>query len=302
MIDVRIIADSLNPQGVRITSFILTYHRFIHCEFLTHRMFSRNAASSRAIPVNKIISNIRECPAVPLYWGKNQKGMQADDELNETDSVLAEQIWLESLESQIKYANRLLDLNVHKQIANRLLEPFCHITSLLTATEFGNFFNLRAHKDAQPEFQELAFQMLDAYTSPEQSPKQLKEGEWHLPFADKYIENGLDTNSLLKITTARAARLSYLTFEGDIAYQKDYELHDGLAKNGHWSPFEHAAQAKNDTKFYANFRGFEQYRKKFERENQVIFNSDVLKAGRKHVSQKNRMEKVDRPVYKSGER
>lgn len=284
MIKVEVVADSLNPVGVRLTTFLLTYHRFIHSELMTHRMFSRNAASSRAIPVSKIISNIRETPAVPVYWGKNEKGMQANDELDEADIILAEQIWLESMESQIKYAEKLLKLNVHKQIANRLLEPYFHITTLVTATDFYNFFNLRAHKDAQPEFQELAFQMLDVYI--ESKPKQLAAGEWHLPFADKYIPEGIPLQNLLKITSARAARTSYMNFNGNIEHDKDYELHDNLVNSGHMSPLEHPAQACNDANYRGNFRGYLQYRKLFPNENKSQFNPNKLKAERKHRGKK----------------
>lgn len=257
-------------------------------------MFSRNSASSRAIPVNKIISNIRAEPAKPIYWGINQKGMQASEELSDADIVKAESIWLASMESQIQFAEQLLALNVHKQIANRLLECYSHMTVILSATDFGNFFNLRAHKDAQPEFQELAHQMLDLYET--HIPKELKAGQWHTPFSDKYVEKGVSLVNLLKITTARCARVSYLNFEGDIAFDKDYKLHDDLVNSGHWSPFEHAAQATGDVEYHGNFKGFKQYRKLFSAENKRLYDIIALRAGRKHYAKKNNMEKVDRPV------
>jgi thymidylate synthase ThyX len=280
MIEARIICDSLNPVGCRLTTFVLKYPRFILAEVNTHSILSRSSVSMRAVPVDKIILSIREEPAMPIYWGKNQKGMRADEELSEIEIFRAESIWLESMESQIKYAKKLLDLGVHKQITNRLLEPYFYVKTLLSGTDFGNFFNLRAHEAAQPEFQELAFQMLDEYEK--SHPKELKEGEWHLPFSSKYIENGLSTEQLLKITTARAARVSYMNFEGNINYEKDYQLHEDLIKNGHMSPANHPAEAKNDDKYYANFRGFKQYRKFIPGENRTEFNPTQLRTARRH--------------------
>jgi thymidylate synthase ThyX len=306
MIKADIVADSQSNCGHRIISYILTYPRFIHAEIMTHRMFSRNAASSRAIPIEKMISKIEQQPAEPFYWGKNQKGMQAAEELSEEERTKALKIWHLSSKRQVKYARLLHKLGVHKQIANRLLEPFAHITTLVTATEWGNFFNLRAHPDAQPEFQELAYQMLDLYVNHE--PVKKYPGEWHLPFADKYIPEGLNTNNLLKITIARAARLSYLTFEGDIDHAKDYELHDRLLSSGHWSPFEHAACCMDEDEILAdwsqgrrlqgNFTGWLPYRKTFHNENQSKFDVEQLlnKRGTHNGKQKSSLEKVDRPI------
>lgn len=279
MIESKIVADSINGCGNRVTSYILTYPRFIHSEVMTHRLFSRNAASSRAIPVKKMIERIQKEPAMPMYWGKNQKGMQAGQDLNEQEKLEAIQIWLDAMKDAVVWAERLLDIGVHKQIANRILEPFAHMTTLVTATEFGNFFNLRAHPDAQPEFQHLAYLMLEDYEN--STPAKLSVGEWHLPFADKYICEGLHTEQLLKIVTARAARVSYLNFEGEIDHQKDYDLHDDLMKNGHWSPFEHAAQALDNSEWYGNFCGWKQYRKFFSKEHQRYFVAEEIRGRRK---------------------
>ncbi len=274
MIKASIVSDSISPIGQRITTFLLTYPRFIHSELMTHRDFSRNAASSRAIPVEKMIDRITQEPATPVFWGKNQRGMQAAEPLTDIDKQLAQDEWNAAMLSAVKHARKMLELGVHKQIANRLVEPFMHITTLVTATQYANFFNLRAHKDAQPEFQELAFQMLELYK--DNKPEAKEAGDWHLPFADKYLTEGLTTAELLKIVTARAARLSYLTFEGDIDHQKDYELHDRLAESGHWSPFEHAAQALRYTERSGNFVGWKPYRKDFVSENRCKLNPDDL--------------------------
>lgn len=277
MIEAKIIADSENVSSEnRVTTFLLRYPRFIHAEFMTHRMFSRNASSSRAIPVSKLIEEARFAPAMPIFWGKNQKGMQSFEELEEPNKSSVIALWNATRLNACHVAEQLNTLNLHKQYLNRILEPYTHITIVCTATEYGNFFNLRAHKDAMPEIQELAFQMLELYTNNE--PKKLQLGEWHLPFCDKYI-NDLSIEQLLKVCVARCARVSYLNFEGDISYAKDEELFDRLKSSGHWSPFEHACKAS--TLDSGNFKGFTQYRKLFEKENKVCFDSKNLLEQRK---------------------
>ena len=257
MITAKIVADSINVsiRDKRITSFVLTYPRFIHAELMTHRMFSRNAASSRAIPISKFIEDVLTDPALPVHWGANQKGMQADNEVDETTKAKAMMIWNEARDSAVEHAKRLNDLGIHKQIANRLMEPFFHITTLVTATEYENFFKLRAHKAAQPEIRELAYKMLDALHH--SLPDKKEEGEWHIPFGDKFTD-GLSLEQKLKVSTARAARVSYKTFEGEINYDKDYSLHDQLLSEGHYSPFEHCAQAESGV--HANFSQWKPYR------------------------------------------
>jgi hypothetical protein len=147
------------------------------------------------------------------------------------------------------------------------------MTTILTATDWGNFFNLRAHRDAQPEFQELAFEMLAAYDKSD--PQWRGDGGWHLPFADKYLDTGVSQENLVKIVTARCARVSYLNFEGDFAFEKDFALHDSLSKSGHWSPFEHAAYV-HPSPPASNFTGWFQYRKMFQNENQKVLDTKRL--------------------------
>jgi thymidylate synthase ThyX len=154
-----------------------------------------------------------------------------------------------------------------------------HITTIVTATEWGNFFNLRAHPDAHPTFQALADAMLSAYTA--SVPVELEPGEWHLPFADKYVPEGLDILLLLKIVTARCARVSYMTFDGDIDHDKDYGLHDDLMQNGHMSPFEHAGRCEATASRSGNFIGYTQYRKLIPNEERVAFDPEALLLQRK---------------------
>jgi thymidylate synthase ThyX len=298
MITAKILLDSINPVGNRITSWILTYPRFFHSEILTHRAFSRNAASSRAIPVKRMIDDIRQNCAMPIFWGKNQAGMQAKEELDDiikrreilvspvgnsldpytltvTDKHAAKHEWLAARDSAIKHAEKMMELGVHKQIANRIIEPFMHMTVIITGTEFENFFALRAHPDAQPEFQDLAYKMLDIYQLSE--PNKLKAGEWHIPFGDKldetrltelYYQTAIPHEELkLRISVARCARVSYLNFEGKDDYNKDIELSETLSSSGHWSPFEHCAMALSTSEYSGNFKGWKQYRKTFNEEN-----------------------------------
>ena len=280
MIEAKIVLDSVNPVGDRLTTFVCTYPRFYHQELLTHRMLSRNSSSSRAIPVQKMIERILQESAEPISWGKNQRGMQANEELDSKTKLEAQTWWLAARDKAVDCAKNLLELGVHKQIANRLLEPFAHMTTIITATDWSNFFNLRAHKDAMPEFQELAFQMLALYR--DSKPVEKKVGEWHIPFGDKYVTEGLSTEQLLKIATARCARVSYLTFDDEIDHEKDYVLHDQLADSGHWSAFEHCAMAQSYPYYrVGNFVGWFQYRKQFLNENRSKLNIEKLFAERR---------------------
>lgn len=264
MIEAKIICDSINPCGNRITSWIVKFPRFILAEFNTHRALSRNSSSSRAIPIEKLMQSVGENPAMPEFWGKNQKGMQAIEEIDQDDMEAVKSHWNEAMVSILDTVRSLNRLNVHKQIVNRLLEPWMHQTVMCTATEWENFFSLRAEKSAQPEFQKLAFLMLDLYNSNE--PRQLNVNEWHIPFGDKYLDN-VTTEEALKICTARAARVSYNNFEGDIDLKKDFDLHDKLLESGHMSPFEHCAQALPTARRSGNFVGWLQYRKTLPNEN-----------------------------------
>jgi thymidylate synthase ThyX len=259
MIKAEIVADSISSSGHRLTTFLLIYPRFIHSELMTHRAFSRNAASSRAIPVDRMIRTIEENPAVPVEWGTTQKGMQAGPPLTGIQAGNAETLWLIGLAAAVRVAKDLLHIGVHKQIANRVLEPWMHMTTLVTATEYANFFKLRAHPDAQPEFQELAYEMLEAYLS--SKPQKMSLGGWHLPFITDEERNDLGIQTAAKVCTARCARTSYAKMDEIKDHSDDIVLHDRLLKSGHFSPFEHPAFSLGGvTPMYGNFRGWMQYR------------------------------------------
>lgn len=280
MIKAEIICDSIAPNNCRLTTFVLEYPRYIHSELLTHRMFSKNSASSRAIPASKLIERVQNYPVVPIYWGKNQKGMQCGAELDEVQQSIAKGIWLEARDNAIKSSQKLAECGIHKSICNRLVEPFFYIKIVLSATDFGNFFNLRVHKDAEPSIIELSKLMLIEYEK--SVPQFLDYGEWHLPFI-KQEETRLDLSSKKIISTARCARTSYLNFEGLNSFEDDCRLHNDLMNNGHMSPFEHPAtpsvdydREKEDYRYHGNFKGWKQYRKFLANENRETFNSNEL--------------------------
>lgn len=245
----KIILDSINPyNGVRLVTSELTYPRFIHAEFMTHRVFSRNAASSRAIPNSKMIKYVDENPAMPIYWGKSKRGMSASKEIENVEE--AKDLWLSAKDYMIAHAESFQKMKLHKQIANRILEPWKYITVIVSATQFSNFFALRNHKDAQPEIQHLA-QIWDKAMKVSTPVERI----WHIPYIQEDEEN-LDLELKKKIGTARCARVSYLTHDGVRSIDKDLELHQRLmtgSGHGHWSPFEHVAEATNLTGTYFNF-------------------------------------------------
>lgn len=260
-ISAKIICDSLNPKGVRLTTFIVTYPRFVHAEHLRHRMQSFNVSSSRAIPTSKFRELVEKTPAMPVFWGKNQPGMAAKEELTGIDLANAKNLWQGALELMLDYHRRGEIYGMHKQLLNRLLEPWMPVTVLCTATDWKNFFYLRSDENAQPEIQALSDAMLYQYLRVS-TPQQLQEHDWHIPFGDQ-ITATTTFESRLQIAVARCARLSYLTFDGVVDPKKDVELAVSLMKNKHWSPFEHVAEVMDNTDYHGNFKGFLQYRKLF---------------------------------------
>lgn len=247
-ISAKIIADSISENGHRITTFELEYPRFIHAEFMTHRLFSRNAASSRAIPVKKAIELIRQDTAKPIHWGKNQPGMSAKEECSELIEINdlhydRYEWWDDARDAAIEHAEAFDKAGYHKQIVNRMLEPFSHIKVVCTATEYDNFFYLRCHPDAQPEIQDLANQMWEARAL--STPKLLKVGEWHVPyFRDGFWTPNNDDDTLedaKAVSASCCAQVSYRKLDDSI--EKAHDIFKRLveSKPVHASPFEHQA-------------------------------------------------------------
>lgn len=302
-ISAKIILDSRCIQtGARITTMMLRYPRFIHAEELTHRVIqtlpntvevvipdgvmydrdlSRNASSSRAIPIKRLIEDIRRDPAMPIHWGKNQPGMQAHEECEEKVHLplqlgkhhvymTREGAWLRAMDWAIAIAEGFDTAGYHKQIANRLLEPFAHINVVVTATEWSNFFALRRHPDAEPHINMLANEMYNAIYFSE--PQPLLAGEWHLPFTDRakddagyFMPAPCDlVPPAAMLSAARCARTSYLTHEGkEPEASADFDLFDKLMGGDvkHASPTEHQAVALDDGDVYCrNLKGFNPFR------------------------------------------
>lgn len=251
MISAKIIADSFNPQqDSRITTFELVYPRFIHGELMTHRVFSRNAASSRAIPIDKVIELVETTPAMPVHWGANQSGMQAKEEIFSKD--MAKLFWLNARDAAVINARLLQKAGLHKQIVNRVLEPFQLMKTIVTSTQYNNWFWLRDHEDAQPEIAELAAVMCVAYEN--STPEVLVEGEWHVPYVKTYhdirtkVRYYLDEND--KYITLEEARMISASCCAQVSYRKN----DGSLEKAsmvfdrlinsvpvHASPVEHIA-------------------------------------------------------------
>ena len=265
--EAKVICHSVSEAGKEIVTLQLRYPRFIHAEFMTHRAFSRNASSSRAVPVAKLIEDIERGPAMPSYWGKNQPGMQAAEDLDSISKALAQTYWQRAMLSAIKDAKALHEIGAHKQIVNRILEPFSHINVVCTSTEWQNFFNLRCHKDAQPEIQELANAMFKAMSF--STPKLLKIGEWHTPYVeDEEFPDPDDLGKAIACSVARCARVSYLTHEGKAPkVEEDLKLYERLVGSVpiHASPAEHQATPllRKDARSN-NFLGWLQYREILE--------------------------------------
>jgi thymidylate synthase ThyX len=294
--DAKVLADSRSPAGHRLTTLEATFPRFVLAEFNTHRAFSRNSASSRAIPIAKQLRRVLEDPYVPIEFGSNQPGMQAGPALTGGRKEAAEREWLRARDDAVRRVLGLVTdpgvisadddppqilarveelireraqpaewLNVHKQVANRLLEPFMWHTVIVTATEWHNFWNLRCHPDAQPEIRLVAEAMRAAVEASE--PADLAWDEWHLPLVrPEDREEAASVEDLVKVSVGRCARVSYLTHAGKRDLQADIDLHQRLLESGHMSPLEHPAQPLSEAELRAgewsgNFRGWRPYRK-----------------------------------------
>lgn len=273
MIQAKVIEDSIAAHGKRLTTLQLVYPRFIHAEFLTHRVFSRNASSSRAIPIAKMIEQVLNSPAMPVHWGKNQPGMQAKEQVSDETATTAAANWVRAAHDAAQRAYVLMDLGVHKQVVNRLLEPFQHIHVVVTATEWDNFMELRAHEDAQPEIHALASLIgvaMESSTPVYRKRQRLDAANWHLPYVsneERYVHRE-SPELLAKLSTARCARVSYLTHDGaNPSIEKDLELFDRLvgARPLHASPTEHQAYPLPlGTQSSKNFFGWRQHRELIE--------------------------------------
>lgn len=272
-------ASKSQKNSSSLITFSLTYWRAIHGEFMTHRDFSRNAQSSRAYPTHKLLEKVRSEPAGPIHWGKNQPGMQAHEE---HDALIADPhtgemvdrhtAWERAAADAAGWAEAFSDAGYHKQLVNRLIEPFSTITTLVTATNYDNWYALRAHADAQPEIQDLAYTMLKVLPSIEYRvlpQKSLRDPRaWHLPFISMPERQNSPIYDLLAMSAARCARVSYLTHDREgPTLAKDLDTYKKLvaAEPLHASPLEHQAYNSGESESSANFRhGWVQQRRMLE--------------------------------------
>lgn len=275
-ISAKIISDSkCLITSNRITTMELRYPRIIHAEFMTHRVFSRNASSSRAIPVAKLIEEARKDPAMPVRFGANQRGMQ--DKGGDYDALVGEpygwppeEAWRRAAEKAADMAEAFDAAGYHKQVANRLLEPFTHINVVATSTNWANFYGLRCHADADPTMKALADAMWEAHQG--SVPQTLTRHDWHLPYITEWDREYLSTQQLLIASAARCARVSYNKHDGSSpSFEDDLALYEKLvtADLVHASPLEHQAMPDPDgfkEKLWGNFHGFIQYRKTIKNE------------------------------------
>ena len=265
-ITAKVICDSVSEQGIRLTTFEIEYPRFIHGELMTHRMLSKNSSSSRAIPIQKMLEQIESNMAIPIYWGKNKSGMQAVEEVNGYNLEDSKLEWKLAYKSAKHHTNLLSVFGLHKQVPNRLTEPFQMMKVVITGTDWDNFFNLRIHPDAQPEICMLAYKMYKAMQ--ESRPRLLKKGDYHLPYCSHrnivcqdsgdvvgieygYLEVPPNVRGLvfkpmtledaIKYSAACCASVSYRT--ENMTLEKADKIFDMLIKAEviHASPFEHLA-------------------------------------------------------------
>lgn len=255
-IKAKVICDSISTNGVRITTVEVEYPRFIHSELMTHRMLSKNCSSSRAIPIRTMADQILNNMAVPEYFGANKSGMQASEEVQFPD--LTKKMWIASGRQAVEDSLTLAkDFNLHKQISNRITEPFQMMKVLITATEWDNFFNLRIEKNAQPEIALLAYKIYMAMQ--ESKPIEIQSGEWHLPYIERtfdykanihyHLSTGeeIDLETAMKISASCSAQTSYR--KNDESIDKATKIFDMLinAEVKHSSPFEHLATPRQQT-------------------------------------------------------
>lgn len=265
----RVLADSINTNGARLTTLEVAIPRVVLAEFNTHRAFSRNSASSRAIPISRIMDRVKTDPYIPRNFSLNTKGMSAKEYITVSDPRYSEAVawWLGQRDNAINGAITGMEMGLHKQVVNRLLEPWMWQTIIVSSTDWENFFQLRLAKDdlenplADIAIFDGALQMNLAIS--ESVPSVLAWNEWHLPLTGFEGDGSLTRTQLIKVSIARCARVSYLTHDGTRDISADLTLFNRLKESRHMSPFEHVAHPAIGR--FGNFEGWEQARQLVER-------------------------------------
>lgn len=235
-ISAKVVSHSIHPSGGELVTLQLRYPRFIHSEFMTHRVFSRNASSSRAIPTMRLLRDVVMDPAAPVEWGSNRPGMQAGASLTGWRLWLVQFGWFSAMWFALAFAWLAAKAGAHKQVVNRIIEPWSHISVIVTSAEWQNFFSLRCHPDADPTMRALACVIRGAIKG--SYGVKLSMGEWHLPYAEDWLIEWARRD----LSAARCARVSYLTHDGqEPSPFRDLDLSTKLRQSRHLSPFEHQA-------------------------------------------------------------
>lgn len=250
-ISAKVVADSLSSEKTRMTTYEIEMPRIILAELNTHKILNRNSQSSRAVPVKSAIEQVQKNGFAPVFWGKNQAGMTAKEECNELiNGFTREEAWAAYRDAACANALEMFEAGYHKQIANRMIEPFQMIRLVFGGTEFDNLFNLRLEYNAQPEIRELVRCIYLAKQA--STPVNLRYGEWHLPYIHRERVDGTiryygDDGKELSLDEARTISLSSVA---QVSYRKqDTSLEKaqsllGKLFNGdvvHASPAEHIA-------------------------------------------------------------
>lgn len=277
-ISAKVIESTLGPTGIRLDTIQLRYPRFIHGQMLTHRDFSRNASSSQAVPVKTLIQQVMDDPAEPVLFGQNQPGMKAAGPLRGAKLIAARSGWHVARHGAVMGARLAYWAGAHKQVVNRLIEPWSHIDVIVTSSRWDNFWDLRCD-DADPTMEVLAGEMRDAYEEARPREHDRRTNTWtHLPLItpDEREMGRADINFARKLpwlSAARCARVSYGNHRNVKAHEEDLRLAKRLLSNRHLSPFEHIARADryatsagwHNASYHGNFDGFIQFRKTVEK-------------------------------------
>jgi hypothetical protein len=283
MTSAKVICDSVAPHGGRLTTLQLHFPRFILAQFNTYGSIAKNARSSRAVPVEKIIAEAMNNPVVPVRWGRRERGMVAGVLMTETDAEWCFSRWMDARDSAVTTASHMNSFGAAKEVVNRLLEPWMWVDVVATATlgAWSHYLNQRCAHDAQPEHQELARSIGRAIR--DSVPRGIGYWEWHLPYlTDEEWEsthgNGLELAKKLAASVRRVRRVSYAPFDGQIdTPESDRAKHDESRDAGHWSCFEHQGEPFIDyDRRSGRMTGWMEYRQTFPRQVNPVFDFTSL--------------------------
>lgn len=263
----KVICDSVSPLGVRLTSIEIQCPRTILAQILMHRLWSRSCESLRARPVKSKLAEVQSNPFVPVLR-QNQKGMQPAGLLDHHKATVAEALIRDHHQRTCELVEKLADLQVAKEIANRYLEPYAFQKVLITSTDFQNFFRLRCSTQAQEEITELANKMKEALEN--SKPLRHLKGSWHLPYVGIYEEEHVGLDDAKKLSAARCARVSYVNHEGVRDHEKDFALFETLKADNHSNVFEHQCTPAPDRRRYSNLTGWFSQRFEMEQSGQLL--------------------------------